>query len=358
MKKYLYLQDGTHFEGIAFGADTEIAGEVVFNTSMVGYQEALTDPSYANQLLTFTYPLIGTYGIDLAQNQSTGVLAQAAIVHTLENEPGPDGLTLDAFLKQYHVPGIHSVDTRALTKHIRQSHTMQAVLLNAPLTSDFDTTYQQLFAQCKKHPQLGHSTYPAKPHTGTTPHVVMIDFGTKKAIIDSLTDFGCEVTVVPYTADLAMIKNLHPDGILLSNGPGDPADYDVLPLIQALEHLYPTAGICLGHQILALANGAKTQPMAYGHRGINHPVHAADSLHAIITSQNHGYMVDPASLTNTDLVVTALEGDDGTIEGLAHKWLPMFSVQYHPEANPGPHDALGFFTQFKQLMEKKVAAHA
>ncbi len=356
MKKYLYLQDGTHFEGTAFGADLEIAGEVVFNTSMVGYQEALTDPSYANQLLTFTYPLIGTYGIDQSRNQSAGILAQCAIVHTLENEPGPTGITLDQFLKANHTPGIAGVDTRALTKHIRQSHTMQAVLLNQPLAGDFETTFQTLFAQCKKQPQLGHSTY----HSDATnaKHVVMIDFGTKQAIIDSLVASGIDVTVVPYTADLAMIQNFQPDGILLSNGPGDPTDYDVLPLIQALEHLYPTAGICLGHQILALANGAKTKAMAYGHRGINHPVHGVDSLHAIITSQNHGYVVDADSLRATDLVVTELEGDDGTVEGLAHKWLPMFSVQYHPEANPGPHDAVNFFTQFKQLMEKKVAAHA
>lgn len=356
MKKYLYLQDGTHFEGTAFGATNEIAGEVVFNTSMVGYQEALSDPSYANQLLTFTYPLIGTYGVDMTRNQSTGVLAQCAIVHTLENEPGPDGETLNDYLLKYHVPGIQGVDTRQLTKHIRQSHTMQAVLLNQPLVEDFDAVYTKLFAQCQKTPQLGHATYHSE--TAHAKHVVMIDFGTKQGIIDSLVDNGISVTVVPYTTDLAMIQNLHPDGILLSNGPGDPADYDVLPLIQKLEHLYPTAGICLGHQILALANGAKTVAMAYGHRGINHPVHAIGSDHAIITSQNHGYMVDPDSLAGTDLVVTAVEGDDGTIEGLAHQWLPMFTVQYHPEANPGPKDASGFFTQFKQLMEKKVAAHA
>lgn len=356
MKKYLYLEDGTHYTGTAFGANTQIAGEVVFNTSMVGYQEALTDPSYANQLLTFTYPLIGTYGINLAQNQSPSVLAQCAIVHTLENEPGPDGMTLNDFMLKYNVPGIQGVDTRALTKHIRQSHTMKAVLLNEPLAATFDQTYHALYAQCQKQPQLGHSTY----HTNAAhaKHVVMIDFGTKQAIINSLVESGLDVTVVPYTADLAMVQNLHPDGILLSNGPGDPADYAVLPLIQALEHQYPTAGICLGHQILALANGAKTVPMAYGHRGINHPVHNVDSYHAIITSQNHGYMVDADSLKGTDLVVTELEGDDGTVEGLAHKWLPMFSVQYHPEANPGPHDATGFFTQFKQLMQKKVAIHA
>ncbi|WP_179395402.1 carbamoyl phosphate synthase small subunit [Lacticaseibacillus absianus] len=356
MAKFLYLEDGTQFTGTAFGAPGVGVGELVFNTSMVGYQEALTDPSYADQLLTFTYPLIGTYGVDPRRDQGPRAVCQAAIVHTLENEPGPTGETLAQFLTTQGVPGIAGIDTRALTKHIRTCATMKALLLDAPLTASFDSTYAALHSQRHKWPTPVAATMKA-PHA--THHVVVLDFGAKAGIEAQLLAHGCDVTVVAPQCSLAAIVALQPDGLLLSNGPGDPTDYAAcLPLIRALQARYPLAGICLGHQLLALANGAQTQPMKFGHRGINHPVTLLDSGRTIITSQNHGYTVMPSSLAGTDLVVTAVEGNDGTIEGLALRHLPAFSVQFHPEAQPGPEDATGFFTRFNQLMQEKVTRYA
>lgn len=358
MKKYLTLSDGTVFTGTAFG-DTAVlaAGEVVFNTGMTGYQEAITDPSYTNQLLTFTYPLIGTYGVCQNQNQSSQSTCQAVLVRHLENEIGDTGLNLDQWLTQLHVPGMSGLDTRALTKHIREHGTLQAVLANQPIAmTDFQQLYADLSTKLSKTPHLQHQSYLA--HHASY-HVVVIDFGIKQAIISELVAANCDVTVVPYTTTLKEINKLNPDGILISNGPDDPSVYaDYLPLIQQLEAIYPVAGICLGHQLLALANGAKTYSLPFGHRGLNHPVKLLDSNQTIMTSQNHGYAVDPASLAGTDLVVTAIEGDDHTIEGLAHTKLPVMSVQFHPEANPGPLDGANFFTQFKQLMHKEVKLHA
>lgn len=358
MKKYLTLSDGTTFEGLAFGDHNALAaGEVVFNTGMTGYQEAITDPSYTNQLLTFTYPLIGTYGIFKNQNQSSQSTCQAVLVRHLENEIGDANLSLDAWLKDLHIPGMSNLDTRALTKHIRQHGTLKAIIANEPLTvADFNTLYPTLSTELSKKPQLQHQTYLAL-HADY--HVVVIDFGIKQGIISELLAANCDVTVLPYTTSLADIKQAHPDGILISNGPDDPSVYtDYLPLIQQLEACYPVAGICLGHQLLALANGAKTYLLPFGHRGLNHPVKLLTSNHTIMTSQNHGYAVDPASLKDTDLVVTAVEGDDHTIEGLAMQHMPVISVQFHPEANPGPLDATNFFHQFKQLMHKEVKLHA
>lgn len=358
MKKYLTLQDGTCFEGIAFGDLTaQAAGEIVFNTGMTGYQEAITDPSYTNQLLTFTYPLIGTYGIYKNQNQSPQSTCQAVLVRHLETQIGDVDLSLSDWLKQQHVAAMSDLDTRALTKYIRDHGTLKAILSNQPIDqTNFDQLYSSMSTQLNKQPQLQHQTYTTL-HADY--HVVVIDFGIKQAIINELLVANCNVTVVPYTTNLIAIKHLNPDGILLSNGPDDPKVYaDYLPLITQLEQLYPVAGICLGHQLLALANGATTYQLPFGHRGQNHPVKLLATGQTIMTSQNHGYAVDPDSLINTDLAVTAIEGNDHTIEGLAHLNLPVISVQFHPEANPGPLDGVNFFDQFKQLMHKEVKLHA
>lgn len=358
MKKYLTLEDGTIFSGTAFGA-TQItaAGEIVFNTGMTGYQEAITDPSYTNQLLTFTYPLIGTYGIVKDQNQSGGSTCQAVLIRHLETEVGDANLTLNEWLKQQYVPGMCDLDTRALTKHIRQHGTLKAILSNQPVDHDeFLHMYEVLGNSISKQPTLQHESYQVDDAEF---HVVVIDYGIKQAIIEELMNVGCSVTVVPYTTNLKDIEVLNPDGILLSNGPDDPNVYvDTLPLIQELEQSYPIAGICLGHQLLALANGAKTYQLPFGHRGLNHPVKLLNTNQTIMTSQNHGFAVDPNSLTDTDLVVTAVEGNDQTIEGLALQQLPAISVQFHPEANPGPLDATNFFHEFKELMHKEVKVHA
>lgn len=347
MKSYLVLEDGLTFAGDAFGAHIAAAGEVVFNTGMTGYQEAITDPSYTNQLITFTYPLIGNYGIDAAHNQAKAAGCAAIIVRQLADLPNhyAQQMNLDEFLQQQNVPGIQGIDTRQLTKHIRQQGTLKAILTTQPLTVPFMAAYAAI--KQKKAP-LERATF-------TTPqaqqHVVLIDFGTKQAIIDQLLAQHCNVDVVPYTTSLSAIDALQPDGIFLSNGPDDPADYQAaLPLIQALQTKYPLAGICLGHQLLALANGAKTYKLQYGHRGLNHPVKNIATGKTILTSQNHGYAVAADSLANTPLQMTAYELNDHSVEGLRHESLPVISVQYHPEANPGPTDALGFFTEFCTLM--------
>ncbi|MFC6171745.1 carbamoyl phosphate synthase small subunit [Loigolactobacillus jiayinensis] len=352
MKSYLILEDGLTFAGDAFGAHIAAAGEVVFNTGMTGYQEAITDPSYSNQLITFTYPLIGNYGIDATHNQSVQASCAAVIVRQLADLPNhyAQQMNLDAFLQQQKVPGIQGIDTRQLTKHIRQHGTLKAILTTQPLTVAFSAAYAAIK---QKEAPLQRATYTTKQ---AQQHVVLIDFGTKKAIIDQLLAQHCNVDVVPYTTSLADIDALQPDGIFLSNGPDDPADYEmVLPLIQALQAKYPLAGICLGHQLLALANGAKTYKLQYGHRGLNHPVKNIATGKTILTSQNHGYAVAVDSLVDTPLEMTAYELNDGSVEGLQHKSLPVISVQYHPEANPGPTDALGFFTEFYDLMNANKA---
>lgn len=360
MQKYLTLADGTTFTGVAFGATNALAaGEVVFNTGMTGYQEAITDPSYTNQLLTFTYPLIGTYGINLKQNQAPKASCQAVIIRHLDTEITHHDYqqSLNNFLANQQIPGIADIDTRALTKHIRVHGTMQGILSNEPITAaDFPSLYKVLAKQLDKQPCLEQESYHPL-HADY--HVVLLDFGIKHAIIQQLLKQNCAVTVLPYQTDFATIAALDPDGIFVSNGPDDPTAYpDSLPLLQQLEHHYPMAGICLGHQLLALANGAKTYALPFGHRGQNHPVKLLASGHTIMTSQNHGYAVAADSLAGTGLKVTAIEGNDNTVEGLAHTTLPIITVQYHPEANPGPLDGQIFFHEFKQLMAKEVLQHA
>ncbi|MFL2030023.1 carbamoyl phosphate synthase small subunit [Loigolactobacillus zhaoyuanensis] len=355
MKSYLILEDGLTFAGDAFGAQIAAAGEVVFNTGMTGYQEAITDPSYTNQLITFTYPLIGNYGVELSHNQAPTAGCAAVIVRQLAELPNhyAQQMNLDEFLQQQNVPGIQGIDTRQLTKHIRQHGTLKAILTTAPLVIPFADAYAAI--QQKKAP-LERATF-TTPHAQQ--HVVLIDFGTKKAIIDQLLAQYCNVDVVPYTTSLAAINELRPDGIFLSNGPDDPADYQIaLPLIQALQVKYPLAGICLGHQLLALANGAHTYKLQYGHRGLNHPVKDVATGKTILTSQNHGYAVAADSLANTPLQLTAFELNDHSVEGLRHESLPVISVQYHPEANPGPTDALGFFKEFCELMAVNKAKNS
>ncbi len=357
MKRYLILEDGTTFAGQAFGDLTkEVSGEVVFNTGMTGYQEAITDPSYTNQLITFTYPLIGNYGIDQNRSQSLKATCTAVIVHQLAEQSFhyTSQENLDDFLKAQQIPGISGIDTRALTKHLRQHGTMTGILSNQAQVVNFTKATQQTLTE--KEPAYQTKYY----STNTTKHhVVLIDFGVKQAIINNLLAHDCSVDVVPYTSDFATIANLNPDGILLSNGPADPTDYaDSLPLIQQLQTHYPLAGICLGHQLFALANGATTYQLSYGHRGLNHPVKNLITGKTIMTSQNHGYAVAADSLATTPLQVTQIEGNDGSIEGLKHETLPAISVQYHPEANPGPSDGNLFFNQFNQLMTEGVLQHA
>lgn len=347
MKKYLTLETGEEFVGTAVGdLSKEIKGELVFTTSMVGYQESITDPSYTNQIITFTYPLIGNYGISLHANQSPTVAASAVVMQEIATTVFhyQSVMTLDEFLKKSNVPGIAGIDTRQLTKIIRKHGTMKASLTNQPLA-------QSSFNKSQSADMIVKSATFSIPSDQKPDHVVLVDFGVKTNIVESLQNFGANVTVVTPDATFDSIQALHPDGILLSNGPGNPEDWsDFLPVIRELQASYPLFGICLGHQLLALANGARTYKMVFGHRGINHPVKNLLTDDVVITSQNHGYAVDIDSVDETPLEVTAIEINDQTCEGLRYPGRPVFSVQYHPEAAPGPHEATRLFSHFVDLM--------
>ena len=341
MKKYLTLENGDTFVGEACGDKTaEIDGELVFTTSMTGYQETVTDPSYEGQIILFTYPLIGNYGISMATSQSDSVTAWAVVVREMTDEVShyQSVLTMNSFLKQAGVPAISGVDTRQLTKIILRYGTMKASLTNQPINQEETQTPNLSVIEEKKFSSQANSE---------TKEIVLVDFGVKDNIVSLLQQENVNVTVVSPESTLQDIESLHPSGILLSNGPGDPTDWEAfVPVIQALQEKYPIFGICLGHQLLALANGAKTYKLPFGHRGINHPVKDLQTGKIFITSQNHGYAVDIDSIADTPLELTAIEVNDKTCEGLRYPGKPIFSVQFHPEAAPGPHEATELFDKF------------
>lgn len=350
MKAYLCLADGTIFEGHSIGLAGETTGEVVFNTSMTGYQEILTDPSYAGQIITLTYPLVGNYGVNKEDAQSGGIAAKGLIIKEFCNVPSNyrSEKNLQRYLVEEQVVAIKDIDTRALTRHLRSKGTMMGLIS----TETDHVKLRERAAELKFHNsfQLLKSVTAAKTYPvskGKYP-IVMIDYGTKKNIIDSLVGLNCEVTVVPAETSAEEILAFKPWGVLLSNGPGDPRELDsVLPAIQKLiETKIPMMGICLGHQLLGLALGANIFKMKFGHRGGNHPVKdlATNCIH--ITSQNHGYAVEPQSLEGKHIEITHINLHDQTIEGIRHKEKKIFSVQFHPEAFPGPQDVSFSFDIF------------
>jgi len=351
----LYLEDGTVLEGTSFGAEGKTIGEIVFNTGMTGYQEILTDPSYYGQLVVMTYPLIGNYGINYEDFESVKPNLFGFIVKEYAEYPSHwrQKQTLGTFLKENGIVGIAGVDTRMLTKRIREKGTMKALittdnisleqalkLLNSPLSNE-----QVKQVTCKES-----FTIP-----GRGPKVILIDYGYKQGILRELVERNCEVIVVPYDTPLSEIEKLHPDGVLLSNGPGNPKDLpEAINVIKGIQqNNTPLFGICLGHQLFALANGADTEKLLFGHRGSNHPVKELATNKVFMTSQNHGYTVKDLSIKNSNLQITHLAVNDGTIEGLSHQNIPAFSVQYHPEASPGPQDNSYLFDNFIQLMHNK-----
>jgi carbamoyl-phosphate synthase small subunit len=359
MKALLVLEDGKTFHGTTFAGEGEISGEVVFTTGMTGYQEILTDPSYKGQIVTLTYPLIGNYGINGDDMESDRIQVEALVVK--EYEPIPSNWrsrkTLAEYLDQEGKIGMEGVDTRALTRHIRLSGAMKGVIsardLDPRSLAEKARASQGLVGQdlvkevaCKKPYQWPKGQLARF-------RVVVLDCGMKFHIARSLARRGCDVTVLPAGSTAEEIRSMNPDGIVLSNGPGDPEP--IAYAVQTVRNLigdYPVFGICLGHQILGLALGGKTFKLKFGHRGANHPVKNLLTGRVEITAQNHGFCVDIESIKDPEIEITHINLNDQTLEGMRHRSLPVFSVQYHPEASPGPHDSSYLFDEFITLMER------
>ena len=355
MKAFLILEDGTVFTGQSIGAPREVISEIVFNTSMTGYLEVLTDPSYAGQAVVMTYPLIGNYGICYEDMESDRPWLDAFIVRELSRIPSNfrSEDTIQNFLLKYDIPGIAGIDTRALTKILREKGTM-----NGCITTDEHYQIDEILPKLKAYTtgKVVEKVTCKEKYVleGNGPKVALLDLGAKRNIARSLNERGCEVTVYPALTSAEEILAANPDGIMLSNGPGDPKE--CTSVIEEIRKLYasdvPIFAICLGHQLMALANGADTHKMKYGHRGGNHPVRDLSDGRVYISSQNHGYVVDTDNL-DPSVAVPAFENvNDGTNEGLSYTGKNIFTVQYHPEACPGPRDSAYLFDRFMKMMEE------
>lgn len=375
MKALLALEDGTIFYGRSFTGECETVGEAVFNTSMSGYQEILTDPSYCGQIVTMTYPLIGNYGINHDDIESERIQVKALVVKEYQELPSNwrSESTLKDYLKRANIPGIEGVDTRALTRHIRVKGAMRGAISTtvtdpaelveiARKAPDMKGMDLVKYVTCKR-PMLWRNGRPVELTTGLNDfiwpedngkwHIVAIDYGVKYNILRSLERYGCNILVLPADTDSETINKLKPHGIFLSNGPGDPSAVTyAIDTIRELIGTKPMFGICLGHQLIGLALGGKTYKLKFGHRGGNQPVKDIVTGKVDITSQNHGFCVDMDSFKDPDIEISHINLNDNTVEGLFHKKIPLFSVQYHPEASPGPHDADYLFERFIALIKQ------
>lgn len=375
MKALLALEDGRTFECRSFTGPGEASGEVVFNTSMTGYQEVLTDPSYRGQMVTMTYPLVGNYGVNDQDAESARIQVAAFILR--EYQPFPSNYRSTASLADYlirqDILGIEAIDTRALTRHIRTAGAMRAVIStdilepeNLVRRAKAIPTMAGQDLTCAVTTPVAYRWNDGRPicldsdtcmddtlWSGRGPRVVAFDFGIKYNILRCLAGIGAQVLVVPAQTDAAMIRALSPDGIFLSNGPGDPEPVTyAIDTIRELLDYRPMFGICLGHQLLGLALGGATYKLKFGHRGANQPVKDLTTGRVEITSQNHGFAVDPESLDEKEVQITHINLNDNTLEGFRHRKLPIFTAQYHPEASPGPNDAKYLFDRFASLLNR------
>jgi carbamoyl-phosphate synthase small subunit len=357
----LALEDGVTFRGRSWAAEGESTGEMVFNTSMTGYQEVLTDPSYAGQIVCMTYPLIGNYGVNSEDEESSRPWVEGFVVREAARIASSWRAreTLDAYLKRWNVVAIEGIDTRALVRHIRDKGAMRACLSTQDLDAD------GLISKARQSPSMENrelasvvttgKPYEVKAEGDERFHVVCYDFGVKRNSLRELAARGCRITVVPSATSSAEVLALKPDGIFLSNGPGDPAsmDREVEQIRNLVQADVPTFGICFGHQLLGRAFGGKTFKLVFGHRGGNQPVQDAGNGKVEITAHNHGFAVEAGSLP-AEVEVTHINLNDRCVEGMRHKTLPIISVQYHPEAAPGPHDAAHHFQRFIDLMKGRT----
>ncbi len=376
MQATLALEDGRIFAGEGYGAPGEALGEVVFNTSLTGYQEIATDPSYAGQIVVMTNPQIGNYGTNEADNEAQKPYIEGLIVREFSpvSSNWRSERVTDEYMERYKVPVLGEIDTRALVRHLRTHGVMRGCI------STIDTNPESLVAKARSIPRMdgmdlarvvstptsySFASSDAMAETGNPLlaaaaaadrpllHVVAYDFGIKRNILRMLTREGCRVTVVPAQTTADQVMELKPDGVFLSNGPGDPepVEYAVKSIRQMMGRV-PIFGICLGHQLTGLALGGKTYKLKFGHHGGNHPVKNLGTGKVEITAHNHNFAVDPESIHNNDVELTHVDLNDNTLEGLRHKSLPLFSVQYHPEAAPGPHDSNYLFHDFRRMMDE------
>ncbi|MFD0715163.1 glutamine-hydrolyzing carbamoyl-phosphate synthase small subunit [Paenibacillus sp. GCM10027626] len=351
MQARLLLEDGTLFTGLAFGAEGQTGGEVVFTTGMFGYQELLTDPSFCGQLVTMTYPLIGNYGISRDDFESIRPAISGLVVR--HHEPVPSNwraqYSLDQWLKEYNIPAISEIDTRMLTRILREKGTMKGIITTG--TERTEELQERLGAIPQLQDQVAHtSTKSIYTSPGYGERIVLVDLGAKSGILRDLTQRGCDVIVVPYDTTAEQIRKFNPDGVLLSNGPGNPQSIpQTIETVRELLGEYPIFGICLGHQVFALACGATASKMNFGHHG-SYPVKNVSSNRCHMAFKNHNYTINEDSVDAANLEITYKNNNDRSVEGLKHKTYPAFSVQFHPEASPGPYDSKYLFDEFLEMI--------